>query len=92
MIIQHLTNILKPEIAVMRLVIQLFSVIGGMGVLLFFFVSGYGIYKGYAHKTPNVGFLHRRLINVYLPCLFIQSVFRLIEAVRTKALWGGAVS
>ena len=89
MIIQHLTNILKPEIAVMRLVIQLFSVIGGMGVLLFFFVSGYGIYKGYAHKTPNVGFLHRRLINVYLPCLFIQSVFRLIEAVRTKALWGG---
>ena len=29
------------------------SQLGGIGVLIFFFVSGYGIYEKYAHKHPS---------------------------------------
>lgn len=75
----HLTNNLEADSKIIKLLMQLFSVTGGMGVLLFFFVSGYGIYKGYAHKLPDVSFLYKRLLNIYLPCLFVQFVFRLLE-------------
>ncbi|MCH5249882.1 MAG: acyltransferase [Lachnospiraceae bacterium] len=74
-VLMHLTNNLEADSVITKLLLNLLSVTGGMGVLLFFFVSGYGIYKGYAHKTPDAGFLYKRLLNVYVPCLFIQVVF-----------------
>lgn len=78
-VLMHLTNNLEPDSTIIKLLMQLFSVTGGMGVLLFFFVSGYGIYKGYAHKPPSVSFLYKRVLNIYLPCVFVQLVFRLLE-------------
>lgn len=54
---------------------------GGMGVLLFFFLSGYGLYKGYEGKKLDKVFWEKRLINMYFPCVVIQLSFYLIEAV-----------
>lgn len=51
-----------------------FSVLGGMGVLLFFFVSGYGIHKGYAKKTPEILFWKNRIIKMFIPATVISIV------------------
>ena len=48
------------------------SQLGGIGVLIFFFVSGYGIYESYAYKTPNWDYLWKRAKSVYFPYLIIK--------------------
>lgn len=62
---------------------------GGMGVLLFFFLSGYGLYKGYEEKQIEVKFWKKRLTSMYLPCIVIQLVFGIIKAVSDQSfvLW-----
>lgn len=48
--------------------------LGGIGVLLFFFVSGYGIYVSYAKEKPGWNFIRKRLENVYIPYVFIKLI------------------
>ncbi len=56
----------------------LFSQLGGIGVLVFFFVSGYGIYESYANKVPNWRFLWKRIKGVYLPYLSVKLILKMI--------------
>lgn len=59
-----------------------FSFLGGMGVLLFFFVSGYGLFVGYANKKANITFWKKRLFNMYIPSMVIELIYAvLISAV-----------
>ena len=63
------------------------SQLGGIGVLIFFFASGYGIYESYADKTPNRNYLIKRGGSIYLPYLIIKLCIlglELIAGVRTK--------
>ena len=64
--------------------LHIFSVMGGMGVLLFFFVSGYGLYKSYRAKKIDITFCQKRLLHMYIPCVVIQGVFYLIDAGRCR--------
>lgn len=52
-------------------ILHIFSTMGGLGVLLFFFVSGYGLYNGYKVKKVDATFWRKRLVNMYLPCVLI---------------------
>ena len=54
------------------IVLKPFSVLGGIGVLLFFFLSGYGIYKGYADKEPTFKYWKNRIFKVLIPALIIS--------------------
>lgn len=58
--------------------------LGGIGVLLFFFVSGYGIYESYAKKTPSWDYIKKRLENVYIPYVFMKTIILLIFLVEGK--------
>ena len=48
---------------------------GGMGVLIFFFLSGFGLYKAYAGKTDYKRFVIKRTVNVIIPYLILKAVF-----------------
>lgn len=48
--------------------------LGGIGVLLFFFVSGYGIYVSYAKEKSGWEFIRKRLENVYIPYVFMKVI------------------
>ena len=50
-----------------------FSLLGGMGVLLFFFFSGYGIGKGYILKDPTIKFWKNRLLKIFIPSCIISA-------------------
>ena len=76
-ILSHLTIQLGPMDGYNR-ILNIFNVMGGMGVLLFFFVSGYGLFNGYKDKRVDVIFWKKRLIKMYLPCVIIQLIFYLI--------------
>lgn len=54
--------------------------LGGIGVLIFFFLSGYGIYKGYGEREIGVSFILRRFKTILLPVLLIK-LFLLIVAI-----------
>lgn len=83
-ILAHLTIYLKNTGGGHFKALDIFNVMGGMGVLLFFFVSGYGLYKGYSCKKIGVQFWKKRIINVYIPCIIIQFVFYICETVITQ--------
>lgn len=60
-----------------------FSVMGGIGVLLFFFVSGYGLWKSYSGNM-NIGkYWKKRLLNTFLPAILIEAAFA-IESLTRK--------
>lgn len=50
---------------------------GGIGVALFLFCSGYGLTKSAEKKGLN-GFWKKRFINIWIPYIITQIVFRLI--------------
>lgn len=52
--------------------------LGGIGVLIFFFVSGYGIYMAYGGKKADNTYIRKRLKSVYLPYVIIKSVFLIV--------------
>lgn len=76
-ILTHLVLNLN-ETAIMPL-LNIFGVTGGMGVLIFFFMSGYGIFKGYAYREPGIYFWKKRLFSMCLPCILIQLFFIVFE-------------
>lgn len=51
------------------------SQLGGIGVLIFFFVSGYGINESCIGKRPGFAFMWKRAKGVYLPYLLIKASF-----------------
>lgn len=63
--------------------------LGGIGVLIFFFVSGYGIHKSYAYKPPNWDYLWRRAKNVYFPYLITKLLLIIIDIAITKKITFG---
>lgn len=73
-ILGHLLRALGTSVVISPL-LNSFTVLGGMGVLLFFFVSGYGLFKGYGHRKPSFMFWRKRIANMFLPFLMIQLFF-----------------
>ena len=53
--------------------------LGGIGVLIFFFVSGYGLYESYGNREVDYRYLLKRLRGVYLPYVLMKLVLLLIE-------------
>lgn len=82
-ILAHLIMNLKEERAVGAF-LNIFQVAGVIGVFLFFFVSGYGMYKGYGEKEPSFSFWYNRFFNMYFPCILIQFFFCLIKMYQQK--------
>ncbi len=70
-LLAHLQDFLEYGAGEYSLFLRPFSFLGGMGVLLFFFTSGYGIFRGYAKKTPTIRYWKNRIINVMLPAFAI---------------------
>lgn len=79
---------------------RLMDQLGGMGVLVFFFVSGYGIYKSCAGKAASWAYVLKRAKAVYFPYLLTELCFVAFESVWMHApqidplhmvslLWGG---
>ena len=60
--------------------------LGGMGVLIFFFLSGFGLYRAYADKTCYAVYVKKRVINVLVPYLILKAVFLAVEAVLKKEM------
>lgn len=52
---------------------------GGLGVCIFFFVSGYGIERSYKASPVTIDFLKKRLFNIVPSYIFIRILFGLIE-------------
>ncbi len=72
-ILAHLIIPMKEELKGIGVALHIYRVTGGMGVLIFFFISGYGIYKAYAdRKSLGVAFWQKRLSAVYVPSVVIQ--------------------
>ena len=79
-ILAHLIQPLKTISGYSKF-LNLYSIaVGGVGVLLFFFVSGYGLFKSYRDKEFDTLFLKKRFLNVYFPCVFIQMIFCLVNS------------
>lgn len=55
-----------------RIVYIIFSQLGGIGVLIFFFVSGYGIHKNYSNRHVGWDYLWKRIKSVYIPYIIIK--------------------
>lgn len=53
--------------------------LGGMGVLVFFFVSGYGIYASYDSKKLGWDFLWKRVKSVWLPYLAVNVTLHFMQ-------------
>ena len=70
-LLAHAQNYLETN-SVKASALKPFAVFGGVGVLLFFLLSGYGIFKGYANKQPTIRYWKNRLINVAIPAICIS--------------------
>ena len=55
------------------------SQLGGIGVLIFFFLSGYGIQEGYGKGTVDNKYLIKRAENVLIPYAVLKLLFLFIE-------------
>ena len=79
-ILAHLISALETQYQVIP-ILKVFTVLGGMGVLLFFFLSGFGLFKGYANRKPSIDFVKKRIKNVVYPyilmkiCFYIMTLF-----------------
>ncbi len=53
--------------------------LGGIGVLIFFFVSGYGLYESYGNRKVDRTYVVKRLKGVYFPYIIIKLIFLVIN-------------
>ena len=61
------------------------SLIGGSGVHIFFFCSGFGLYLSYRMKEIGYkDFLQKRFLNVYIPYVIAVLLYFLIPLVKTE--------
>ncbi len=49
--------------------------LGGIGVLIFFFVSGYGLYESYGYRKVDRTYIVKRFKGVYFPYIIIKLIF-----------------
>lgn len=61
-----------------RCIYAIISQLGGIGVLIFFFLSGYGIYISYIDRTPDGEFILKRVKTVYLPYIIIKVILEMV--------------
>lgn len=67
-----------------------FGQLGGIGVLLFFFVSGYGIQETYGGKKVDYRFLLKRITGVYIPYIIIKFLLlpeRYLYGITDEPFW-----
>lgn len=64
----------NSEIPINRIVMIPLEQLGGIGVLLFFFVSGYGINESYGNKPNMKGYLIKRFYGVYFPYVLMKLI------------------
>jgi len=81
-ILAHLIIPIKAEAGIISSVLNIYTFTGGMGVLIFFFISGYGIYKGYGKSEFTIKFWYKRIFFMYLPSVMIQFVFSVIDRLK----------
>lgn len=62
------------EVTMNKLVILPLEQLGGIGVLLFFFASGYGINESYGKKDNITGYLTKRFWGVYVPYILMKLI------------------
>lgn len=67
-------NISSPKAA------SFVMVLGDWGVGIFFFLSGYALFKGYGTKNTDKEYLFKRFKNMYFPYILIAAVIALINA------------
>ncbi len=72
-ILAHLTIPIDTEVN--SYFLKPFSVLGGIGVLIFFFLSGYGIYQAYEKGGGRKYFIKKRIIGMYIPYVIIKLLF-----------------
>lgn len=60
-------------------VVSIISALGDSGVGIFFFLSGYALYKGYGSAKTDRKFLINRFKNTYFPYVVIQLVILLLS-------------
>lgn len=53
--------------------------LGDYGVGIFFFLSGYALYKGYGNKNTDYRYVIKRITNMYLPYLLIASLIAIMS-------------
>ena len=78
----HVHYWLLPEILTTtgdKIVHIFLAQLGGMGVMLFFFLSGYGIQEGYGYRAVDKTYLVKRAQNVLIPYVILKLVFLLID-------------
>ena len=73
-LLSHFQNFMEVNNFRFAILLKPFSLMGGMGVLLFFFLSGYGIYKGYSDKKPTFQYWTNRVRNILFPSLIISTL------------------
>jgi peptidoglycan/LPS O-acetylase OafA/YrhL len=56
------------------------SFTGGIGVCVFFFISGYSIEKSNQGKEMTLGFLKKRLFSTYVPLVIMRVSFAVINS------------
>ena len=70
-LLAHLQDFMEYGTSEYSLFLRPFSFLGGMGVLLFFFLSGYGIFQGYAKKPTTMHYWKNRILHVMIPAFAI---------------------
>ena len=76
-IFAHIISIMS-DLNKSNVLLKPFTMGGGIGVLIFFFLSGYGIYKSYNNLIPSLEFLKKRLINIYIPYVLMKICFFIV--------------
>ncbi len=66
---------------VMKIAGGALSQLGGIGVMLFFFFSGYGIEEGYGHRDVGKRYIINRIKKVYLVYIFIKCVMLIFKTI-----------
>lgn len=80
-VLAHMVIEIEGESQQSFLLLKPITVLGGMGVLLFFFLSGYGIYKGYAERKLGWSFLGKRIKTIYVPYIIMKLILYAINLV-----------
>ena len=78
----HTHNWMKPEITsstIDKFNDLVLTQLGGIGVLVFFFLSGYGIQEGYGHKSVGKSYILKRLRNVIVPYVVLKLIFLFVD-------------
>lgn len=80
-VLAHMVIRIEEELQQSFLLLKPITVLGGMGVLLFFFLSGYGLYKGYSNQKIGGAFIKKRFTSIYVPYVFMKLILLVINVI-----------